>query len=361
MSLLGASLFSPELRTNHPIVITPLINAGDLRKGQVSEVPTTDEVEGMNPSSPRGDFTRTLVSSGEPPEAYDICWPKIKNAVSYSLWGSMSPAGHGILLQDDIKATETIFHPPYFSEQVVYFFWVAWKDTDGGVHYITDQPASLMYSREAKAFPGDTITPDCRLPGITDLDCMLKDAVEFIRAGNRLQLELNGEPAYLYLRRHAEDRPWGMACSCTDQRNADDSDPDYQGRGRCKFCFGTGIFGGFLPRIPIAIRYGSAPEQIWKWTKRGQELSHGFNTYMLWCPVVRVGDLIIRATDGSRYTVVKTRPDISVRGVRLHQEFDLQQVENTDILMEVTDAAIEASLRQAKLPKYFREGFKIFG
>jgi len=361
MSLLGASLFSPELKTNHPIVITPIINAGNLRKMEISEVAATDEVEGMNPSSPRGDFTRTGVSSGESPEAYDICWNKQVGAVKYRLWGSMSPTGHGIILQDGITETETIFHPPYFSEVVAYFFWVSWVDKDGVETFISQVPASLMASAEGKAFLAGTVTEDCMLPGIAELDCMMKDAVEYIRRGNRLQLELNGEPAYLYLKLQAEDRPWGMACSCTDQRNADDSDPDYQGRGRCKLCFGTGIFGGFLPRIPIAIRYGSAPEQLWKWTKRGQELQHGFNTYMLWTPVVRVGDLIIRAVDGSRYVVTKTKPDISVRGVRLHQEFDLQQVEKTDILMEVTDEAIQANLQRSKLPKYYREGFKIFG
>ena len=361
MSLLGGSLFSPELKTNHPIVIVPLTNAGDLRTTEISKVASTDEAEILNPLSLAGDYTRTGVSSGEPPEAYDISWPKIKGAKSYKLWGSMAPIPHGIILQDDIKDTETIFHIPYFSEVVAYFFWVSWVDKDGNEKFICEEPASLMASTEAKAFADGTLTPDCDIPGTEALNCMMADAVQFIRKGNRLQLEMNGEPAYLYLRRYAEDRPWGVACSCTDQRNDDDSDPDYSGRGRCKLCFGTGMFGGFLPRIPIAIRYGAAPEQIWKFTKRGQELSHGFNTYMLWLPVVRVGDLIIRAVDGSRYLVTKTKPDISVRGVRLHQEFDLEQVENTDILMEVTDEAIKSNLERAKLPQYLRDGYRIFG
>jgi len=361
MSLLGGSLFSPEIVTDHPIVITPLTNAGDQRRLIISEVAATDEQENLQPGSVRGDYTRTGVSSGESPEAYDISWPKQEGAVSYRLYGSMSPAGHGILLLDNIKCYEAVFHPPYFSEVVAYFFWVAGVDAEGKQKFISNEPASLMSSNEAKAFLPDTITPDCLIPGSEELNCMMRGAVEFIRRGNRLQLELNGEPAWLYLRRYAEDRPWGVACSCTDQRNSDDSDPDYQGRGRCKLCFGTGIFGGFLPRIPIAVRYGSAPEQLWKFTKRGQELQHGFNTYMLWAPVARVGDLVIRAVDGSRYLVTKTKPDISVRGVRLHQEFDLQQVEKTDILMEVTDAAIASNLERAKLPKYMRDGYRIFG
>lgn len=360
MSLLGGSLFSPDLQTDHPIVIVPLINAGDSRTTVISETPTTDEADGLQPGSLRGDFTRTGVSSGPSPEAYDICWSRVKGAVKYRLWGSMSPVGHGILLQDDLKAAEAVFHPPYFSEVVAYFFWVSSVDKDGKETFITDAPASLMATREGKAFAEGVLTKDCRIPGLDELNCMMKGAVEFIRAADRLQLELNGEPAWLYLRRYAEDRPWGMACSCTDQRNADDSDPDYSAKGRCKLCFGIGIFGGFLPRIPIAIRYGNAPEQIWKWTKRGQELQNAFNTYMLWTPVVRVGDLVIRQ-DGSRYVVEKTRPDIGVRGVRLHQEFDLKQVEKTDILMEVTDKAIADGIAKSGLPKFHRDAYRIFG
>ena len=103
MSYLGGSLYSPELKTSHPIVITPLLNGGDLRRTTVSTVPTTDEVEGLQPGSLRGDYTRTGVSAGESPEAYDISWPKIKGSVKYRLWGSMSPVGKGIILQDDIK------------------------------------------------------------------------------------------------------------------------------------------------------------------------------------------------------------------------------------------------------------------
>lgn len=361
MTILGGSLYSPEIKTSNPVVITPRLDAGDARRVEISETAATDEQEGLQPGSPRGDFTRTALSYGESPEAYDISWPKIRGAVGYRLYGSMSPVGPGVVLQDGIKDTETVFHPPYFSEVVAYFFWVAAIGRDGAESLICADPASLMATREASAFADGVLTPDCKIPGLDALNCMMKDAVGFIRSANRLQLELNGEPAWLYLRRYAEDRPWGGACSCTDQRNGDDSDPDYQGKGRCKFCFGTGIMGGFLPKIPIMIRYGNAPKELWKWTKRGQELQNTFNTYMLPFPVVRPGDLVIRTAVGKRYTVTETQPDISVRGVRLHQEFDLQEVEKTDILMEVTDQAIESAIRRSQLPKYARDGYRIFG
>lgn len=359
MSLLGGCLYSPELATCHPVTITPLLNAGDARRSIISKQPSTDEIN-LPEAQESGpvNYTKTEVSSGDSPGAYDITWEKMRGAKYYRLYGSMSPAGHGILIQDNLQYPETVFHVPYFSEVVAYFFWVAGVGENGKEYFLTDAPASLMASAEKTAFLPGSLTNDPLFPGMNELNRMLGKGVEFIRSADRLQLELNGEPAYLFLRRYAEDRPWGTACSCTDKGG---SDPDYVGKGRCKLCFGTGILGGFLPKIGIMIRYGSAPEQLWKWTKRGHELQHGFNTYMLRNPVVRVGDLVVRAVDGSRYLVTKTKPDISVQGVRLHQEFDLQQIENTDILQEVTDTAIQKNLERAQLPGYVREGYRIFG
>jgi hypothetical protein len=314
----------------------------------------------MDATGLRGDDQRVGVSSGPAPHAYDICWPKVRGSAYYRLYGSMSPMGHGILLQDQITEEGIVWVLPYFSETIAYFFWVSFVDPTGRETFLWEEPASLMASIPLKAFGPDAISNDWRIPGAEGLNSMMRDSLEFIRTGNRLQLELGGEPALLYLRRFAEDRSWGTACSCTDQRNQDDSDPDYVAKGRCKLCFGTGIFGGFLPKIHFMIRYGQAPKELWKWTKRGQELQNTFNTYSLWCPVVRVGDLVVRS-NGKRYLVGETQPDISARGVRLHQEFNLQQVENDDILNEVTDKAIEFGLEKAQLPKYLRDGYRIFG
>lgn len=360
MSVLSQKLYSPEIRTDHPVTITAVLNAGDLRRTEIAVTPAPDEVRNMDPGSLRGDVTRTGVSTGESPLAYDIAWPAIRRAVTYRLYGSMSPFGHGTLLQQDIELPETIWHVPYLSETVAYFFWASFVDANGTEIFITDEPASLMTSIAAQAWGPDTITPDRHLPGAQGLDSMMKEALEFIRASNRLQLELGAEQGYLYLRRYAEDRPWGRACSCTDQRNRRDSDPDHVGKARCKLCFGTGIFGGFLPKIPMLIRYGAAPKELWKWTKRGQELQSTFNTYALPFPVIRVGDLVVRS-NGKRYLVTETQPDISARGVRLHQEFNLQMVENSSILAEVTDAAIERGIQIADAPKFMRDGYRIFG
>lgn len=373
MALLGGSLFNPELMTEHPITITPVYDIADDNPLVISESvsPTvlenykdTDFTPDPNdtikpPKDLRGDVARVGISQRLATEAYDISWPKQAGAKTYRLFASMSPTNKLNMIQKDIKGTSTRFFVPYFSEVVAYFFWVVSVNDEGKETYITDIPSSLMASVEKSAFFPNPIVDDPKFyPAANELNHELVNILEYIRSGDRLELGINGEPAFLYLRRHAEDRPWGIPCSCTDK---DDSDPDYQGRGNCKLCFGTGIFGGFLPKISISIRYGNAPEQAFVHTKRGFELKHAFNTYMLWLPTVRVGDIVVRGVDGSRYQVTKVSPDISTRGVRLHQEFDLQQIEKQDILMEVTDQAIQFSLEKAALPEFLRSGYKSFG
>lgn len=360
MSLLGGSLHNPEILGDHPITITPAIDVADENPLVISD---TQPLDFPKPSF-RGDAARVGVSQWNATEAYDIAWPKQKGAKFYRLYASMSPSGHGFLIHDNIKTAFVRFYPPYFTESVAYFFWVQSVALDGTTEWITDVPSSLMATREKLAFFPNPISDDpCFYPAADQLNCEMAKVIEYIRSGDRLQLEINGEPALLYLRRHAEDKPWGIPCSCVDSPQNDDdpdSDPDMEGRGRCKLCFGTGIFGGFLPHISIAIRYGNAPEQNFVHTKRGFQLEHKFNTYCLWLPTVRVGDLVVRQ-DGSRYEVVKSSPDISVRGVRLHQEFDLQAIEKTDILFSVTDEAIQFSLDKAKLPDFLKPGYKSFG
>ncbi len=359
MGLLGSSLYSPELATDNPVTITPVIDVADGNIQSVSETPPHDDFV-TNPF--KGEESKTLVSRWKHTEAYDVSWPVVRGAVEYRVYGSMSPANRRNLLAEGLDDVEFRFYPPYFSESVSYFFWVSWINDRGVETYLSDDPASLMASREKAAFNPNPITSDPNLfPDAEGMNQEMAKTLEYIRKCNRWELENDGEPALLYLRRHGEDRPWGVACSCTDRRVVDDSDPDYNGKNRCKFCFGTGVMGGFYPAIPVAIRYGNAPEQDFKYTKRGFELNHAFNTYMLWTPTVRMDDMLVRLVNGSRYVVTKCQPDISARGVRLHQEFDLTQVEKQDILMEVTDASIQRAIDAQKMPSYLRDGFKIFG
>jgi hypothetical protein len=360
MSVFSGSLYSPELATDHPVTITLNLDSTDSNPRIESvTAPLDDEV--VAPKI-RGDATRVLVPVQKHIEGYDIAWPATPKAVFYRLYGSVSPDRMSNLLQDEIKDTEATFYPPLFIESVTYFFWVAAVFKDGREEYLSDQPASLAKTMEGKAYGPGSLTCSSAYTASDELACEMKKIIgQVIRPLNRLQLEVNGEEAVLFLRRSASDKPWGRACSCTDQRDGDDEDPDLIGSGRCLHCFGTGIFGGFYPGIPIMFRYGNAPKQVIKYTKRGQEVYTTFNTYMLWTPRIRKGDLIVRRKDGMRFIADNVAGDISVGGIELHQEFDLNQIEKTDILMYVTDKAIDAAVKKSGMPSYMRDGFKIFG
>lgn len=333
-------LASPQLRTDHPVWVYPDMEVSDKNRNFI--VPKVGGVTYQDYS-----------------ERYVIVWAANPNYVKYRLYGSISPFRKDNLIQDNILTNQTEFFPPVFVEVVKYYFWVAGVDALGNETYLSDDAASLETTAVKNALANNPITTTEFMPDGDGLNCEHLKAYEYIQSLNRTELELNGELAYLFIRRQGGQKPWGMACICNDSLTRD-SDPDFQGSERCTLCFGTGIFGGYYPPIPIKIRYSNAPDQLMRYTKRGLEASHAFNTYMLWEPTVNVDDLIIRAMDEIRY-VVKAKKETSARGIVLHQEFDIDQLEDSDIRQEVSHESIQKALDYAKLPPAVVDRFKIFG
>ena len=335
------TLFSPLLQTDHPLTIEPTLDSADSNPKKITEED--------------GAIVESLKT-----EEFIVSWDSLEDAVTYNLYVSVSPKRNSNIVQKDIATNYTTWVPPLFTEVITYYFWVAWVDEDGVETYITDDPASLQTRIHQEAFAENPLPTSClMLPETDTLNCEIKQALEYIRSGNELQSAISGEKALLFLRRHASDLPWGIPCACNDSADKQNN-PDYNGRGRCKLCFGTGIYGGFYPAIPVTIRYESAPNQNYVRTKQGYQLEHQFNTYMIWDPRVRTGDLIVRKADGSRY-IVNNVKETSSRAIRLHQEFDITQVEKTSILMEVTDTQIQELTDKASAPGVLMDGFKLFG
>ena len=349
MGLLSASLFSPTLETDHPLTIIPNLDAAD--QNPVKYMPRRGGIENRKQT-----------------EAYTIMAEKVFGAVEYRVYGSLSPSRQENLIRAGLTTPEYVFHPQWITDIAVYYFWMTSVDADGVETYYTDDPATLAGTAEKLAFTPNPLTADaCFMPeGSADLlNTEIGKVFTTIRKSNRLELELNGEPALIYLRRHAEDKPWGVPCTCTfdnvlDEDGEEEGDSDYQGLGNCKLCFGTGIFGGYYPAIPIAIRYMDAPDKVYKPTKRGFELNHAFNTYMLQTPIVRTGDIVVRSLSGERYWVEKVRQS-SVRGINLSQAFDMNQIPRDDIRGGITNAAIAKALEKVQFPDYFKEGYRTFG
>lgn len=335
------TLFSARLQVDNPIIVTPDINFGD-----------------ENPSE-------TILNVGKIKtqlltQKYKIEWPEIQGAKFYRLYGSVNPARQANLLEDNITGVSTFFVPPVLTPVIQYYFWVSVVLKNGSEEYLTDDPATLETARHTLAFDPNPISDGGDIiPDADGLNCEMPGIFEYIRAGNRFQLENDGEQALLFQCRHAEDRPFGVPCECNNSLQAQ-TNPDYLGRGRCGLCFGTGIYGGYYPSVPIMIRYSNLPSQRYQYTKTGYELQHSFNTFMLWAPQVRVGDLVIRLLDGTRY-LVTDRNESSARGIRLHQEFNLQQIDAQSIKNDVTDQQIADALNQLEVPGFVWDGFKVFG
>ncbi len=374
------SLYSPELDSDNPIIITPRLDAGDSNPMSASSDddggvlrnfprPNTSDLSSDNPrKTPDPVIKKTINTTGLggkvtqiATEQYDIAWPIEKLASFYRVFASMSPLGKDNKVADNLEEPSYVFNLPYVSETVEYYFWVAWVGADGKQHLLSEDPATLRACIAKEQFNQNPITAVADFyPDKETLNLEQKKVIEFARNADRLMLENDGEPAILYMRRYAEDKPFGSPCTCTDKLSVSGNDPDYLGRGRCGLCYGTGVYGGYYPGIAIRFRYSSMPSKEWRWTKRGQEFIHNLNSYTLWAPVVRKDDLLVRVLTGERFIVDKNIRQSTIRGVLIHQEFDLKGVERQDILFQVTDESIRNNLEKARLPGFFKKGYSVF-
>jgi hypothetical protein len=337
----SGSIFGPDFQTKHPV--------------RIEAIQTATDANPVTPIIGQGGVVQDRIT-----EQVRISWTKLKGAKTYNLYGSLSPINKNNILQEGITGLETTFIIPVFTQALQYYFWVAGVDVNGKVTYLTQDPATLATRLSKDAFHPNPLTPDCRwLIDTNPLNCEMEKDLQYIRAGHRLQLEMGGEKAILFKRRHAEDRPWGIPCTCT-QSFERETDPDYQASGRCKLCFGTGIFGGFYPGIPILFRYASMPSDKFTKETRGFQLEHKVDSWTLWEPFIGIDDLLLRVTDGTRF-IVTDRSESSIRGIRMHQRFSLKEIEKTNILEQVTDQAIDQALTRAKVPGYSVSLFKVFG
>lgn len=342
MAVYSQSIFGPDLQTGHPLTIVPLTDAGD------SNAVVYDPKPGVGG-----------VADQEITWNFKISWLPVAGAVSYNLYGGISPYRQENLLQSGITDTFITYAPPVFVENLRYYFWVAAVNAQGDIAYLTFDPATLETTVNTTAWAPNPLTPDPRNEPTTDgLNSEMQKAFQYIRANHRLQLQIGAEPGVLFKRRQGAHRPDGIPCPCTSNR--DDADPDFQARGRCSMCFGTGIIGGFYPGVPILFRYDAMPKEVYNKVVGGFQVKHTFNSWTLHEPHIDQDDLFIRLKDGARYQVGE-RQESSMRALTLHQEFDLREVERTSILYQVTNKSIEAALTKAKTPGFSQSLWKIWG
>jgi len=166
-----------------------------------------------------------------------------------------------------------------------------------------------------------------------------------MRTRHKAILENDGEDFYLYKRRWT-----GNPCSCvpgTKTALGDDPDlnmdSDYDGSGRCELCYGTGIFGGYFPKIKIKIRYGEIPSHVIRFAHQNLILDHTFNSWTLWAPKINTQDVLVRASTNERFNVSDVGQS-EWRNVPLHQKLQLKSLPATDIRYKLSDEHIQNAL-----------------
>jgi len=320
---------------------------------------------GLDPSIKRAKIS--LESIDDSAEKIKATWNTIPSATKYMVYVSPTPYYKNKVAE--VTSAEYIFTSPLIvPEDVLFHFWVSYIDSNSNEIFIDLEPTTLF----DKEFFTDYRSKDLVDDYICD-DEDIRSRFEEIRRRHKAVIETDGEDFYLYLRKWS-----GQPCNCVDQStkliidNSDpglvekkqeiidtvqNSDPDYSGRGRHLDCFGTGIYGGYYPKIKIRIRYGSLPVRTAHWTKSGIDFSHDFDSWTLWSPKLHEHDVLIRLIDGDRFSIQNVG-ETSVRGgIILHQEMKTLCLPRTDIIYQITDDRIWAAINKANLPEFQKAGW----
>jgi len=289
---------------------------------------------------------------------YRISWPAMAGITSYKVYVSPTPLTQNLLTVISGAVSCTFTQPLWTPQDVVYYVWVTYMGYGNVETKISDFPAyvGLEDNFSAAKNPFSTTTTEHSLIYCGD-DGYMKYIFEEIRRRNQAILENDGEDFYLYLRKWS-----GRACDCmrmpeyiVDSSDAgmidnkselDDAamgDPDYQSVGRCIKCFGTGIYGGYFPKIKVRIRYGDMPMRDISMVKQGLDFRHDFDSWTLWHPKLHKLDFVERIQNGDRFVIDEVGQS-EMRGMPLHQNMKLVNKSRSDIIYSVNDETTQAGV-----------------
>ncbi len=299
-----------------------------------------------------------------------ITWPAQKGAVKYHLYVSPSPEFLKKVRDIDKTLTTTIFETPIvIPEDFVFYFNISFTTPGGKEQFIQDHPTFNLidgaFDQDGSGRLSDAIKRDI----IDGFD--LKFFIEEIRRRHTAMNQINGEDFFLHIARLI-----GQPCVCRSKETLtkgrtipmasgdysdlgtkfDDSkvseaeqqeaqDPEFHGTYRCPQCFGTGIAGGYLPKIKIRIRYGNLPKRKINFRNWGMEFTHNFNSWTLWHPRLKEYDVLVRIRDGERF-FVKDVGNTSEGGIALHQEFNAASENRDAPIYQLTDDGIFKAIEE---------------
>jgi hypothetical protein len=320
-------------------------------------------------------FTESLVKveavEGEHVQQFKITWPVQAGAVGYKVYGSPTPLTKNLLTQDPIPypAGGYLTGPSIIvPDDIIFYFWVSYLDSNGGEHFIQADAASFFERKNTFAQENTPFVHDYEKYTVDNFQ--MEFYMNEIRRRAATMLRNDGEEFDVYFRRWS-----GAVCPCR-QRSAtygkqgyvvDDTanlvpkeiqmtltpdasldptlknDPSFiENVQTCGLCWGTGILGGYYPKIRIIARYGNLPIRPMLLERYGIDQVHDFNTWTLWSPRLRAHDVLVRKLTGERF-IVADISESAWRGIPLHQEFRLVTLQQGDIRLEITDERINGA------------------
>jgi len=318
------------------------------------------------------------------PRGTIVSWRSQPAAVRYNVYVSPNP----MLRQDTQRfvsvpksQTQMEFETPIIvPSDMTFYFWVSYINPFNKEVFLQSEPVHTMIDT---AFDKSAIDPDIARDIATDKDA--KYYFEEMRRRNMFMLQNDGESFYLYIRRR-----YGQPCVCRTKQTGEQGrttpmstgfldqleaayepktpsetelvevkDPEYGGNYRCTICYGTGITGGYFPKIMILMRYGEIPLRVLNPQQQGFETRHDVNSWMLWHPKIKQGDLLVRMRTNERFSI--TKPGQSEqRGMGLHQAFMAVSLPDTDIALQISDDGILTALQAANVYDLAKFDWSIF-
>jgi hypothetical protein len=295
-----------------------------------------------------------------------VSWPAQAQATRYIVYASPNPEFRN-KYKDVAKAhTSVEFETPIvIPEDYVFYFWVSYVNPRGQEVFIQDEPVFDLING---AFETNPLSANIKRDIIDGYDA--KYMIEEIRRRHTAMIQMDGEDFYLYIAKlmgqscvpltkipgktgrivpqstpfYAEKGVQFDPSQPDEFEIAQSKDPDYQeSHEQCLDCFGTGVAGGYLPKLRIRVRYGEMPRRIINLRDFGMEFTHVFNSWTLWHPRLKENDIIVRIRDGERFRVKQTS-NSEWRGIGLHQGFNANSETRESIIYKISDERIQKAI-----------------
>jgi len=258
-----------------------------------------------------------------------IAWPAQVGASGYNVYGSYSPMFKTNMLTKGGPITNNFYDITVAINvnDVSPYFWIT-KIVNGIETYISDQGTSTIDKDVIAETPLGADTQDLYIYD----DEQMRFTIEEMRRRAIAILENNGEEFDLYMKMW-----YGPPCTCTSEDLG--LDPNFQGTTNHELCFGTGIIGGYYPKITIKGIFLSSMTQI-QMRDAGIMVNLKADFLSLWAPRVRRYDVAVRKLTGERYILTDVNPRDVFRGAATEQLATWQILEPTNIAYKITNERI---------------------